>query len=312
MNLAKACVLGVGAIGSAIAIIFGLLSDIKQAVSGIGWPGVLVIFETVLAFGALVLVANRSAEKYRQGGLRGVKRWVVVLVLIAVIALVSLGLSAPIVANYLTGSGNDRKSTNGTAAPLDPDRSRPMPTATSTSNEPVCSYLDKVDVPISTEDVNINIETGGFVRQTFYANSDQVGAVAVIIARQFRGESFSTEEIGLVRLALSRIDKDGVVVEGVPLALVGSDQSPSLSGVTQQAGPNNKDTIFELVPVQVQNGARYAITVYNDEPDVVLSFSIRPQGNGNPVTWRGEIGDTMDETRSDRALAGYVCRMVPP
>lgn len=159
-------------------------------------------------------------------------------------------------------------------------------------------------------DVVVDVRTGGYVQQRFIADSDQIASIAVIIARPpLPGQvPFDPTMIGQVRLEVFRTDDQAQNAGSIPLALVGSWVRPDPAGIVQQAGENNKQTVFRFCPVKVEKGQRYAFRVTNEEPGVVLGFSLNTVPG---VTTSMDIIGT--RTGQDRQrinyhqVAGYVC-----
>jgi hypothetical protein len=184
--------------------------------------------------------------------------------------------------------------------------------ATPAGEEPAFSYLQKATAP--GQDIDVAIEPGGYVAQTFTATGSQLAAVTVIVSRdQATTPAFRPERIGHVRLQLRRVSTGQTVGESIPLQPV--DGEPAEEGsVRVMAGPNHRDTVIKLDPIRTTPGERYAFVVTNDEPGVALSFSLRPGGApGDRAYWDGarqtSNAPLLGKGRSNRAVAGFVCNV---
>jgi hypothetical protein len=201
------------------------------------------------------------------------------------VALLALGLV------LLQGSGADQPTPGRTSGPA------PSGTNGTGAAEAPYSYFDKATAP--NQDIDLDVGYGGRVGQTFTATAKQIASVAVIVSRdEAVSPGFQPGEIGHVRLDLRPVSGDGQL--GEPL------------GIGRfMAGPNHRDTVMQFDPVPTTPGQRYAFVVTNDEPGVVLAFSLRPRGAGGAVSfWAGTTKSPdapMPPGRDNRAIAGYVC-----
>ncbi|MER5645392.1 hypothetical protein [Streptosporangium sp. NPDC002524] len=175
------------------------------------------------------------------------------------------------------------------------------------SKRPIYSYHAKASS--ANEDIDVKIESRGFVRQVFVAAALRIRSVGVIASREMRpGADFSLDNLGPVGLRIDEVDAKDRVVAAVPLAEADGGAAPSTSGIVIYAGPNHKDTVFRLAPVKVKPGARYAFTVTNLSGGV-MSFSLRPRGlPGLPMyMWGYQPDPHVLQSRTNRAVTGFVC-----
>ncbi len=213
------------------------------------------------------------------------------------------------------------------SAPTSPDPAAPTQSAASTTTEtppaessqvsPACVsgegpniYSHSRFASEAGRDVVVDVLTSGYIQQRFFARSDYISSVAVIIARPPTSdqEPFDPRQIGEVRLTLYRANDQAENVENIPIALTNSGATPDPSGVVQQAGPNNEQTVFRLCQVPVEIGQRYAFRVTNEERGVPLGFSLSVEPGEN--TSMDIIGTRTGMDRSQinyHQVAGYVC-----
>jgi hypothetical protein len=156
----------------------------------------------------------------------------------------------------------------------------------------------------------VDVRTGGYVQQRFIADSDQIASIAVIIARPPLPDQvpFDPTAIGQVRLEVFRTDDQAQNTGNIPLALLDSGVRPDPAGIVQQAGENNKQTVFRFCPVKVEKGQRYTFRVTNEEPGVVLGFSLNTVPG--ETTSMDIIGTRTGQDRQRinyHQVAGYVC-----
>jgi hypothetical protein len=162
----------------------------------------------------------------------------------------------------------------------------------------------------ANSDIDVDVRTGGYVQQRFFAASDHVSSVAVIISRPpvSGQEAFDSRSIGNVRLTMYRANNNAENVESIALKLVSTDSPPDPAGVVLPAGENHKQTVFRLCPVKLTKGQRYAFRVTNEEPDVVLAFSLGTlPGERTSMDIVGTTSGQDRERINYHQVAGYVC-----
>lgn len=300
------------AVGGIFVLLLGVAADFAGAFQLVGWMGlaglVLLSFaiETIRRLqrdGRLrLLVQPQSSAEWRTAALAN--SLVLLSVLLLVFALVSPTIMP--VSSEPTAASPEVTQTPGSTTSPSADRPVGACQPFVGSNE----FSHARFARFAGDDVDVDVETGGYVQQRFFAASEYISAVAVIVSRPpVSGQvSFDPQAIGRVRLSMFRADDEARNVEPVPLALVGSGAEPDLAGVVQQAGANHQQTVFRLCPVAVEKGQRFAFRVTNEEPGVVLAFSLSVQES--PETSMDIIGTRSGEDRvriNYHQVAGYVC-----
>lgn len=257
------------------------------------------VFRIVAAFIVTILAACTTWRyrvwRYRkkQNTLKGFERTSIA----SVIVFTSL----------LTGAGivydNWR---HGHIPPVIPPSSSAQPAPAGKS--PVFSYF--AFPSRNFEDIDVRIANRGFVRQVFTARSSIISSIVVIASRTpTPASTFSLSAIGLVRLQIEEVStSDMARAKGyVPIALADSDRAPSPAGVVVQAGPNHKNTTFDLAPVAVKVGGLYAFVITN-LCGSWMAFSLHGTGvPGDPLYMFGYNFHQYLDERTNRALTGYVC-----
>lgn len=299
------------AIGGALLFILGFVADFAGAFQFLGWAGLVGLAAFVIG----VVLAHRLYVARRLSILWRPRNSADVRTAALVDAFLALGLALLVVARLdpmspAPSPPSVAESTGaGEAAPPASDTPRDQTPECGTSQGlNIYSHLRLASAPGT--DVVVDVRTGGYVQQRFIAESDRIASIAVIIARPpLPGQvPFDPTRIGKVRLELFRTDGQARNAESIPLAAVETGARPNPAGIVQQAGENNEQTVFRLCPVKVEKGQRYAFRVTNDEPGVVLGFSLNTVPG--ETTSMDIIGTRTGQDRQRinyHQVAGYVC-----
>ena len=164
----------------------------------------------------------------------------------------------------------------------------------------------------ANQDKDVNFKTGGYVQQRFFAQSEYVSSLAVIVSRPpLAGQTpFDPSRIGRIRLTLYEANDKAENTAEIPLALLDSDRPAVKGGITMMAGPSHQEAVFRFCPVKLQVKRRYAFRVTNVEPNVILAFSLSTMPG--PDTSIDVIGTANGQDRrriNYHQVAGYVCSL---
>jgi hypothetical protein len=202
------------------------------------------------------------------------------------------------------GEPDPRPTTSATAGPV------PSGIARSPDPQQLFHYLEKAGA--SGEDIDVDVGYKGNVVQRFTATSDRIGSVAVIVSRVFRsGEGAVEGSPGRIRLTLHRVNTAGDIGGALPISLRASGVAPSPDGVVVDVSPGHRDTVIRVEDVPVEPGDGYALRITMEEPGAIMAISLRPVASpGNAMDVTGLVRGRDFTKRTDRAVAGYVCRAI--
>jgi hypothetical protein len=309
------------AIGGALLFILGFVADLAGAFQFLGWAGLvgLTTFVIGVVLAHRLYVAGRLRILWRPQNSADVRTAAPVDAALALgLALLVIARLDPMSPTPAAPSPPPAAESTAAAEPAPPASDNPrdqtpegVTPATdcgSSQGLNIYSHLRLASAPGT--DVVVDVRTGGYVQQRFIAESDRIASIAVIIARPpLPGQvPFDPTRIGKVRLEVFRTDGQARNAESIPLAPVETGDRPNPAGIVQEAGENNEQTVFRLCPVKVEKGQRYAFRVTNEEPGVVLGFSLNTVPG--ETTSMDIIGTRTGQDRQRinyHQVAGYVC-----
>jgi hypothetical protein len=299
-------VLTIAAVVPVVAVVFsvmlGFVADLSAVLDAVSWPGVLAIALFSVGVGTLL-------RQHRTGRLRCIwsRRHGTWLGRCVPVVAMLVGIT---LAGSITLSAAEGPSPGAGPGPDGGGGSVPAGCSGTDADQSLTVYSHSRLAAAEFQDIDVDVRTGGYVQQRFIAQSRHISSVAVIISRPVVSDQrpFDKFHMGRVRLTIYRADSNGRNVEPLPITLIGTGDAPTPDGVAQSAGENHKQTVFRICPIRVEPGERYAFRVTNEEPDVVLAFSLSTEAG--PTTSMDIIGTTkgQDRTRINyHQVAGYVC-----